>query len=159
MGLCAVRRSDIKDPVILRALVERAGQGTYKLENTGKEVIRMPRGDGTGPMGFGPMTGRAAGYCAGYPVPGFMNPMGGGVAGMAYGYGAGPYMSAPGAYGYGMPAYGAGYGMGYAGRPYGGFGPRSVVMAKLSQLQKQEMKRRCLQCQEVMELDRVDSVR
>jgi len=122
MGLCAVRLSDIKDPVILRALVERAGQGTYKLENTGKEVIRMPRGDGTGPMGFGPMTGRAAGYCAGYPVPGFMNPMGGGVAGMAYGYGAGPYMSAPGAYGYGMPAYGAGYGVGYAGRPYGGFG-------------------------------------
>ena len=37
----------------------------------------MPRGDGTGPMGFGPMTGRAAGYCAGYPVPGFMNTVGG----------------------------------------------------------------------------------
>ena len=28
-------------------------------------------------MGMGPMTGRAAGYCAGYPVPGFMNPYGG----------------------------------------------------------------------------------
>jgi len=37
----------------------------------------MPRGDGTGPMGMGPMTGRAAGYCAGYPVPGYMNPYGG----------------------------------------------------------------------------------
>jgi hypothetical protein len=37
----------------------------------------MPRGDGTGPMGMGPMTGRAAGYCAGFPTPGFMNPMGG----------------------------------------------------------------------------------
>jgi len=24
---------------------------------------------------MGPMTGRAAGYCAGYPVPGFMNPI------------------------------------------------------------------------------------
>jgi len=34
----------------------------------------MPFGDRTGPMGFGPMTGRGAGYCAGYPVPGFMNP-------------------------------------------------------------------------------------
>jgi hypothetical protein len=34
----------------------------------------MPRGDRTGPMGMGPMTGRAAGYCAGYPVPGYMNP-------------------------------------------------------------------------------------
>jgi hypothetical protein len=40
----------------------------------GKEVFGMPRGDGTGPMGLGPMTGRAAGYCAGYPVPGYMNP-------------------------------------------------------------------------------------
>jgi len=34
----------------------------------------MPRGDGTGPAGMGPMTGRAAGYCAGYSVPGFANP-------------------------------------------------------------------------------------
>ena len=33
----------------------------------------MPRGDGTGPMGLGPMTGRGAGYCTGYPSPGFMN--------------------------------------------------------------------------------------
>ena len=37
----------------------------------------MPRGDRTGPAGMGPMTGRAAGYCAGYSVPGFMNPVGG----------------------------------------------------------------------------------
>jgi len=35
----------------------------------------MPRGDGTGPMGMGPMTGRATGYCAGYPVPGYANPI------------------------------------------------------------------------------------
>lgn len=37
----------------------------------------MPRGDGTGPEGMGQMTGRAAGFCAGYPVPGYMNPVGG----------------------------------------------------------------------------------
>jgi len=37
----------------------------------------MPGGDGTGPGGMGPMTGRAAGYCAGYSVPGYMNPIGG----------------------------------------------------------------------------------
>ena len=37
----------------------------------------MPRGDGTGPAGMGPMTGRAAGLCAGYPTPGYMNPVGG----------------------------------------------------------------------------------
>ena len=29
-----------------------------------------------GPMGQGPMTGRAAGHCAGYPMPGFTNPVG-----------------------------------------------------------------------------------
>ena len=33
----------------------------------------MPGGDRTGPMGMGPMTGRGAGYCAGYPTPGFMS--------------------------------------------------------------------------------------
>lgn len=37
----------------------------------------MPFGDRTGPMGLGPMTGRAAGLCAGNPVPGYMNPVGG----------------------------------------------------------------------------------
>ena len=36
--------------------------------------MNMPGGDGTGPLGLGPMTGRATGYCAGYPVPGSMNP-------------------------------------------------------------------------------------
>jgi len=34
----------------------------------------MPRGDGTGPAGMGPMTGRAAGFCAGNNVPGYANP-------------------------------------------------------------------------------------
>jgi hypothetical protein len=38
----------------------------------------MPGGDRTGPLGWGPMTGRAAGYCAGYPVPGYLNPIPGG---------------------------------------------------------------------------------
>ena len=33
----------------------------------------MPRGDGTGPMGSGSMTGRGAGFCAGFNTPGFSN--------------------------------------------------------------------------------------
>lgn len=41
----------------------------------------MPAGDGRGPEGLGPMTGRAAGYCAGYSAPGFSN------AGRGMGYG------------------------------------------------------------------------
>ena len=50
----------------------------------------MPFGDGTGPMGLGPMTGRAAGYCAGYGMPGFMNPIPGrGFWGRGFGGGWG----------------------------------------------------------------------
>lgn len=46
----------------------------------------MPRGDGTGPMGMGRMTGRGAGYCAGLATPGYANPVG--FAG-GFGYGRG----------------------------------------------------------------------
>ncbi len=37
----------------------------------------MPRGDRTGPFGQGPMTGRRAGFCAGYERPGYANPAAG----------------------------------------------------------------------------------
>lgn len=33
----------------------------------------MPRGEGTGPMGMGAMTGRAAGFCAGSGMAGYAN--------------------------------------------------------------------------------------
>jgi len=66
----------------------------------------MPGGDRTGPAGMGPMTGRAAGFCAGYPMPGYMNP----VVGKAGFYGAGIPAVGP----YGTGAYG--HGMLYAGR-------------------------------------------
>ena len=49
----------------------------------------MPQGDGTGPLGQGPMTGRAAGYCAGFQMPGYMNPMPGHGWGMGRGWGHG----------------------------------------------------------------------
>ena len=75
----------------------------------------MPRGDGTGPAGMGPMTGRAAGYCAGYPVPGYMSPVGGrGYWGWGRGRGGGGWRNqfyATGLTGWqragmGLPAYG-----------------------------------------------------
>jgi len=37
----------------------------------------MPFGDRTGPLGQGPRTGRGAGYCSGFAVPGSMNQGGG----------------------------------------------------------------------------------
>lgn len=70
----------------------------------------MPRGDGTGPIGLGPMTGRGAGYCAGYAVPGFVNPCGGRRflgrgRGRGFGGGFGYFPAAAPVYpGYGAPA-------------------------------------------------------
>jgi hypothetical protein len=45
----------------------------------------MPGGDRTGPLGQGPRTGRAAGFCADFEIPGYVNP------GFSYrfGYGGG----------------------------------------------------------------------
>jgi len=59
----------------------------HKHKNRGERTV--PRGDRTGPWGAGPMTGRAAGYCAGYSVPGFMNPIGGYGRGWGRGRGRG----------------------------------------------------------------------
>ncbi len=63
----------------------------------------MPRGDRTGPLGQGSRTGRAAGFCAGYGAPGFVNP----APGFGYGFGRGR---------------GAGYGRGRRGG-FRGYGP------------------------------------
>jgi hypothetical protein len=49
----------------------------------------MPGGDRTGPMGRGPMTGRAAGYGGGYGAPGYMNPFPGRGFGPRFGRGRG----------------------------------------------------------------------
>ncbi|MDD5613819.1 MAG: DUF5320 domain-containing protein [Candidatus Omnitrophica bacterium] len=67
----------------------------------------MPRGDGTGPMGLGPMTGRAAGYCAGFSTPGYVNS----IPGRGFGFGRG--------FGRGRGrGFGFGRGFGWAGYPY-----------------------------------------
>jgi hypothetical protein len=43
----------------------------------------MPGGDRKGPMAMGAMTGRAAGYCGGFGMPGYANP----AAGRGFGIG------------------------------------------------------------------------
>ena len=48
----------------------------------------MPRGDKTGPAGIGPMTGRAAGFCAGFGMPGYATPAFGRGFGLGRGRGA-----------------------------------------------------------------------
>ena len=47
----------------------------------------MPRGDRTGPNGQGAMTGRGMGFCAGFNMPGFMNPNFGRGFGFRRGFG------------------------------------------------------------------------
>lgn len=50
----------------------------------------MPLGDGTGPRGMGPMTGRGAGYCVSSGRPGFTDPaLGRGWFGFIRGLGRG----------------------------------------------------------------------
>ena len=84
----------------------------------------MPGGDGTGPGCMGPMTGRAAGFCAGYSVPGYANPVGGRGMGMGWGRGRGGGFGRGrgfgwGRAGYGLPAYGSTVNpYAYAGVPF-----------------------------------------
>jgi len=75
----------------------------------------MPFGDGTGPMGLGPMTGRGAGFCAGFGAPSFTNPM----PGYPYPYGYSHLTPVWPRWGY---SFGRGFGHGF-GRGFGrGFG-------------------------------------
>jgi len=101
----------------------------------------MPRGDGTGPAGVGPMTGRAAGHCAGYPVPGFMNSGGGrGYWGRGGGRGRRHWYYATGLPGWaragtGYPAWG---GPADTYVPSAGpFGPTMTAEQELGDLKKQ----------------------
>jgi hypothetical protein len=69
----------------------------------------MPRGDGTGPMGLGPMTGRGMGYCAEYVTPGFTNQMPGRGMGRGRGMGFGRGRGMGWGRGWVMPGYPAPY--------------------------------------------------
>ena len=66
----------------------------------------MPRGDRTGPNGYGPRTGRGLGYCSGYSTPGYITDSGMGL-GRGYGYGRG-----------GGRGYGRGRGVGFGWNTY-----------------------------------------
>jgi len=81
-----------------------------------KEVVKMPRGDRTGPEGMGSMTGRAAGYCAGYSMPGYANPIvGRGGFGYGRGFGSGRGLGRGRGFGRGI---GRGFGLRGAAYPY-----------------------------------------
>jgi hypothetical protein len=107
----------------------------------------MPGGDRTGPMGMGPMTGRAAGYCAGYPVPGYMNPVGGrGFWGRGFGGGWGRGFGGRGwrhwYYATGLPGWArAGWGAAPAwGAPYWGAAPGMAPAAPTRDVELEALK-------------------
>ena len=108
--------------------VERQRQAAIDREE--KEVSTMPFGDGTGPRGLGPMTGRGAGYCAGYDQPGAFSPLprrgwfGFGMGrGMGFGMGRGMGRGMGFGMGRGMGrGWGRGMGRG-GGRGWWGRGP------------------------------------
>ena len=75
----------------------------------------MPAGDGTGPQGMGSRTGRGAGFCSGFNVPGFANPMVRGRRFAAWGNRAGRAGYYPAAWQGPTASYG-GFGVPYGGR-------------------------------------------
>ena len=117
-GFCIMKLPDGEKPEFSLGITAGEEQQKATFIEKGKEVIAMPAGNRTGPLGLGPMTGRAAGYCAGYPVPGYANPIpgvgflpGGGYGGVMPAYVPAPY-----------PVWGRPYG-GWFGRGRGrGFG-------------------------------------
>ncbi|HUU19456.1 MAG TPA: DUF5320 domain-containing protein [Sedimentisphaerales bacterium] len=104
-GFCILRSSENSPGQLLGFAGLRGvpvSQTVDNFEKSGKEVTNMPFGDSTGPTGLGPMTGRAAGFCAGFPVPGYINPVVGKVGYSGLGIPTfGPYGA--GLYGYGVP--------------------------------------------------------
>lgn len=85
----------------------------------------MPNGDGTGPQGLGAMSGRAAGFCAGYNAPGRANPM------IGCGFGRGR-----GGRGVGNPGMGVGLGRGFRRRMGGGREPVADAAGVVEPIQR-----------------------
>jgi len=92
----------------------------------------MPLGDRTGPRGMGPMTGRAAGYCAGYSVPGYMNP----GPGRGFGFGRGLGRGFGRGFGWRRAGYAYGANYGYAA-PYSVYPERIPPEQEASMLAEQ----------------------
>jgi len=98
----------------------------------------MPAGDRTGPMGAGPMTGRAAGFCSGSGVPGYMNPVGGRLGlGRGFGFGRGVGFGGRGRgwrhwfYATGIPGWARGFG----GRWLGWGAPAGAAVSEKDELE------------------------
>lgn len=100
MGFC-VLEADPARPGSVTGLAGINGKPVTMSVKQNKEVSQMPAGNGTGPWGMGPMSGRGAGFCAGFGMPGYMNPIpgrgfrlhqgSGGQVGMGFGSGRGSW--------------------------------------------------------------------
>ena len=93
-------------------------------------------------MGMGPMTGRGAGYCAGYGAPGYANPIPGRGFGMGWGRGGGGGRGwRHWYYATGLPGWVRfGYGPTWAARagaPYGPYTPAAIPEQETEFLRQQ----------------------
>ena len=89
----------------------------------------MPQGDRTGPMGQGPMTGRAMGFCTGYDSPGFTKGFGEGMGrakGRGFGFGRGHGF-------HGGWGFGRSHNLGLPSAGYSG-SPRSEPLSKADEI-------------------------
>ena len=89
----------------------------------------MPGGDRTGPNGIGPMTGRAAGYCAGNSVPGYA----GGFRRGSFGRGGGRGFRY-GFYATGLPGWQRGPGFGYGRGMFSGYAAEPYPLSSADEL-------------------------
>lgn len=101
LGFCVLKGSEDK-PGLIEGLAGIQGKPIGSVHDSliNREVNSTPGGDGTGLTGLSPAAGRWADFYAGYPLPGFMNPV---IAG-------------PGLYGSVSPVYGF-YRAGFTGYP------------------------------------------
>lgn len=108
----------------------------------------MPRGNGTGPNGSGPMTGRAAGYCAGNGLPGCASSSFGRGLGRGFGRGAG--------FGGGFER-GRGFGLGFRAGPAAPVVPPQAApldAARAAELERWNLERQAEALEEELSLVR-----
>lgn len=111
----------------------------------------MPRGDRTGPMGMGPMTGRRAGYCSGFAAPGYENSVGfGGGYGCGFGRGRGSRRMFAAT---GVPGWARNGFPGYAGTNVDAFDEKAYLsdQAEVLENQLQQIKKRLSSLEEEAE--------
>lgn len=120
-GYCVFRQTK-GEPVCVQGFAGAQGTPVEAEFPQGKEVMDMPFGVGMGPAGPGYGSGRARGFFAGYPVPGYGYPVRAGTVPPVGVYGAAPYGYCPPWWRGGLWRSGFGWAFGRGRGRRGGYG-------------------------------------